>query len=291
VRVYTHTLRAERGKLARLSVEVDLLKPLVPKVFLGNHWQKVEYEGIHLICFTCGKFGHRTEYCEHNPNAVKVQQPEKSTDETPHLGAEKSYYGPWMTVQRRGRRPNSVANPSTKKGKSSMAGPSRVSPNSEVMVKDNPSGSRFDQLQNMETEEGEVNEEECEVIVEKQAPSTECTPTRQVLASALSRLNHEVNLRPNCGNSKTANPKSSTVSVKIPSSKNPSYSSFVLVRAPFVGSFTTAVSPPSSQASSQPTKEVSYPSSDGQPSLSPTLSTTPPDLNLSSHPIHEPPHH
>ncbi|KAK9288380.1 hypothetical protein L1049_016835 [Liquidambar formosana] len=49
-----HTLRMSRGKFARISVEVDLNHPLVPKVHLGNSWQRVEYEGLHLICFTCG---------------------------------------------------------------------------------------------------------------------------------------------------------------------------------------------------------------------------------------------
>lgn len=35
-----------RGRFARVCVEVDLKKTLVPKICLDEIWQKVEYEGI-----------------------------------------------------------------------------------------------------------------------------------------------------------------------------------------------------------------------------------------------------
>ncbi|CAN0838520.1 hypothetical protein LINGRAHAP2_LOCUS2197 [Linum grandiflorum] len=35
-----------RGKFARLCVEIDLSKPLLPKIGVNGHWQKIVYEGI-----------------------------------------------------------------------------------------------------------------------------------------------------------------------------------------------------------------------------------------------------
>ncbi|CAH9127233.1 unnamed protein product [Cuscuta epithymum] len=48
------TMSVSRGRFARAAVEVDLLKPLVPYVWVGKRKQAVEYEGLHIICFGCG---------------------------------------------------------------------------------------------------------------------------------------------------------------------------------------------------------------------------------------------
>ena len=39
------------GHYARICVEVDLLKSLVSKFKLRKWIKKLEYEGIHLVCF------------------------------------------------------------------------------------------------------------------------------------------------------------------------------------------------------------------------------------------------
>lgn len=36
---------------------------LLSKFWLNNHLQVIEYEGLHMICFECGKYGHRAETC------------------------------------------------------------------------------------------------------------------------------------------------------------------------------------------------------------------------------------
>ncbi|CAL1381755.1 unnamed protein product [Linum trigynum] len=41
-----HTLTQQRAKFARLAVEVDLTKHLVPRIWLDDEWQKVEYENL-----------------------------------------------------------------------------------------------------------------------------------------------------------------------------------------------------------------------------------------------------
>lgn len=58
VKVDNNTLKVERGKFARICVEIDLTQPVVGKVWLNGHWYKVEYEGLHLICASCGCYGH-----------------------------------------------------------------------------------------------------------------------------------------------------------------------------------------------------------------------------------------
>ncbi|KAK7251650.1 hypothetical protein RIF29_35026 [Crotalaria pallida] len=52
-----------RGKFARICVEIDLTKKLIPKISVLGMELNLEYEGLHLICFRCGKYGHKIENC------------------------------------------------------------------------------------------------------------------------------------------------------------------------------------------------------------------------------------
>lgn len=63
IRVDSNTLRAERGKFARICVELDLSKPVIGKVCIEGFWHKIEYEGLHIICTKCGCYGHRGREC------------------------------------------------------------------------------------------------------------------------------------------------------------------------------------------------------------------------------------
>ncbi|RYQ97550.1 uncharacterized protein LOC107610441 [Arachis ipaensis] len=56
-----------RGKFARLYVEIDLNKPLDSKYMVNGNNYFIEYEGLHLICFACGKFGHVNDVCTAKP--------------------------------------------------------------------------------------------------------------------------------------------------------------------------------------------------------------------------------
>lgn len=51
-----------RGKFAHMC-GVRFIKPLIPKILFGLHRQRVEYEGLGLLCFNCGRFGNRKETC------------------------------------------------------------------------------------------------------------------------------------------------------------------------------------------------------------------------------------
>ncbi|KAI9122057.1 hypothetical protein K1719_006746 [Acacia pycnantha] len=52
-----------RGKYARIAVLIDLQQALVPWIKVDGKTYGVEYEGLPLICFSCGKYGHSKERC------------------------------------------------------------------------------------------------------------------------------------------------------------------------------------------------------------------------------------
>ncbi|CAN1121856.1 hypothetical protein LINPERHAP2_LOCUS1027, partial [Linum perenne] len=54
-----NTQTAVRGKFARIAVEIDLSEPLATGVELDGAWQRIEYENLPELCFTCGKVGHQ----------------------------------------------------------------------------------------------------------------------------------------------------------------------------------------------------------------------------------------
>ncbi|KAI9124524.1 hypothetical protein K1719_004446 [Acacia pycnantha] len=53
----------DKGAFARICVEVDLHKPLLPAFTVFGEDKQLVYEGLHLVCFSCGKYGHAQENC------------------------------------------------------------------------------------------------------------------------------------------------------------------------------------------------------------------------------------
>ncbi|CAN1292134.1 hypothetical protein LINPERPRIM_LOCUS21431 [Linum perenne] len=72
VRIDHTTLEGTRGNFARICVEVDLSKPLLSKYRLRSRVRRIEYEGLHTICFTCGFYGHKNDTCKVEPEAEVV---------------------------------------------------------------------------------------------------------------------------------------------------------------------------------------------------------------------------
>ncbi|KAK7243144.1 hypothetical protein RIF29_37931 [Crotalaria pallida] len=127
-RVDMQTVNVTRGKFARVCVEIDLTMPVVGKVWFRDHWYKVEYEGLHLICATCGCYGHLSRNCTKAPPKPPVVEvpvhgeggflnlvtpdpglvANQSGDTTPEITAEVSkenpeeqLHGDWLVVRRR----------------------------------------------------------------------------------------------------------------------------------------------------------------------------------------------
>lgn len=115
------TVSREKGRFARAAVEVDLSKPLVTEVVMGNDVQMVEYEGLHVVCFGCGVVGHREQDCpltktapvdssNININEVPPMEPDMATEVTKEPARGKVAntprgYGPWMLVTRKPKAP------------------------------------------------------------------------------------------------------------------------------------------------------------------------------------------
>ncbi|EOY00056.1 Uncharacterized protein TCM_009467 [Theobroma cacao] len=104
-----NTTQAISGRFARLCVEIDLDQPLVPRVRIVGWWQRVEYEGLRLLCFHCGRFGNSFKGCamkSTEPEVVLVDQvPKMVASKVDHENkAESSKFGPWMVAKKIYRR-------------------------------------------------------------------------------------------------------------------------------------------------------------------------------------------
>ncbi|KAI9112523.1 hypothetical protein K1719_016446 [Acacia pycnantha] len=63
VKIDYRTETMGRGKFACIAVLTDLMKPLVPWIKVDGKTYGIEYEGLPLICFECGRYGHNREKC------------------------------------------------------------------------------------------------------------------------------------------------------------------------------------------------------------------------------------
>jgi hypothetical protein len=105
VKVDKNTLTQERGKYARLCVQVNLTKPLLAMFTLKGRKYTIEYEGLHMLCMTCGRFGHYKEGCQVKKNEGIPSDSGKG-NEGQSSGArvdDKGTDGPWRIVQKQRR--------------------------------------------------------------------------------------------------------------------------------------------------------------------------------------------
>ncbi|XP_058775145.1 uncharacterized protein At4g02000-like [Vicia villosa] len=64
--------QVERGKCARICVEVELSKPLFVMFMIKEKMYNIEYEGLRLLCLSCGRFGHYREGCTNTNSTVNL---------------------------------------------------------------------------------------------------------------------------------------------------------------------------------------------------------------------------
>ncbi|KAI5673993.1 hypothetical protein M9H77_14357 [Catharanthus roseus] len=72
VKVDATILAASRGRYTRVCVELNLSKPLILAVTVLGGRRRIEYEGLHLICFECEEYGHRVDVCRRNTPAEQL---------------------------------------------------------------------------------------------------------------------------------------------------------------------------------------------------------------------------
>lgn len=64
IKIDSNTASSTRGRFACIVVSITLDKPLVSQFELEGKVQKVEYEGLPVICFSCGRYGHNSNGCK-----------------------------------------------------------------------------------------------------------------------------------------------------------------------------------------------------------------------------------
>ncbi|CAN1798133.1 hypothetical protein LINPERHAP1_LOCUS21567 [Linum perenne] len=121
VKIDFSTQRAERGKFARIAIEIDLSVPLPPMVLLDGAPQLVEYENIPTLCFGCGRIGHDSQACPLSKPAQerRLLEPDARAAATvapsPPV-APPEQYGPWMVISRRQNRSKKATLPHKERG-------------------------------------------------------------------------------------------------------------------------------------------------------------------------------
>ncbi|GMY25615.1 hypothetical protein FCV25MIE_20857 [Fagus crenata] len=103
LKVEARTVDGERGRFARLCIQIDLDQPLTPMVHIGDINQRVQYEGISAICFHCGCVGHKAPNCPLNlpPTSAPVHASTTAPPIPPPPEKEEKGYGEWMLVTRK----------------------------------------------------------------------------------------------------------------------------------------------------------------------------------------------
>ena len=109
LRVDRTTAQADRGQFTRISVEIDLTKPLLSKFWLKGKIWKVQYEGTKLICYKCGMMGHSTEHCHQNqehpctngdPGIFEGEHVQRTRTNSSYKPEEVEEFGSWMLVKK-----------------------------------------------------------------------------------------------------------------------------------------------------------------------------------------------
>ncbi|KAF7823296.1 uncharacterized protein G2W53_021440 [Senna tora] len=167
IRIDVNTSLQSRGKYARMCVELDLSQPLLSQYCVHGVVRKIEYEGLHFICFECGTYGHDLKHCKIWKDKKEKEKKEKEASEgvkdanqtssNDNAAGSEPRYGAWMTVQKERR-------------------PRRPRPEGQVQYRDynNRQGSRFSVLN--------VNEEGSEVPnVEEKAEDNSTIKSRATI--------------------------------------------------------------------------------------------------------------
>ncbi|XP_058764722.1 uncharacterized protein LOC131638194 [Vicia villosa] len=154
IKIDRTTTKQERGKYARICVAVNLAKPLLGMFQIDGSSYKIEYEGLHLLCLVCGRYGHYKEGCSFK-SAGKESEEDRSMEngrkEMLHVGEGSGLIGnttkddgPWKVVQKQ------------RKGKKVAEGRKDTAP-VKFNVKSAIGGSRFLALGNMDHEVNSIN--------------------------------------------------------------------------------------------------------------------------------------
>ncbi|MBA0856906.1 hypothetical protein Goshw_004706 [Gossypium schwendimanii] len=85
----------------------DVRKPLVSQILVNGAVQRVEFELLQFICFSCKRFGHSKEMCSGVGTSKDVVVGKSLTTkdllEVDKVVRPLDLFGPWMIVERKSR--------------------------------------------------------------------------------------------------------------------------------------------------------------------------------------------
>lgn len=97
IKVDSNTVDMVRGRYARVCVELNLNKPLMPTVVVWGKKYSVEYEGLQRFCFKCGCHGQKMEQCDSTEGATPLEGSDAAVPPKPQMGGTAAQpFGPWM---------------------------------------------------------------------------------------------------------------------------------------------------------------------------------------------------
>ncbi|KAK5841955.1 hypothetical protein PVK06_004281 [Gossypium arboreum] len=100
VRLDFNTDSRTRGRFARMAVYINLDRPLTTQVLVNGLHQKVEYEALPTICFTCGKYGHIKELCViEQPGSLSGKEQISDIPVKRETEEDGATYRLWMVVE------------------------------------------------------------------------------------------------------------------------------------------------------------------------------------------------
>lgn len=109
-----NTDNGDRGKFARMTIFVNLGKPLVSQILVNGALQQIEYENLPVVCFSCGRYEHNQDIypnSKNNPGKLgENNETEKLTSKQEVLPKPKNHaqegkeFSPCMLVERKQRR-------------------------------------------------------------------------------------------------------------------------------------------------------------------------------------------
>lgn len=126
VKVNKNKLFREIGKYARLGIQVYMTKPLLAMFSIKGRHYKVDYEGLNILCLTCGRFRHYFEGCV-NKCEVTITRIGEIEENGGMSGGHKENIiveklRPWTIVQNTRRPQKNMVGSKSKNDKSTMKG-------------------------------------------------------------------------------------------------------------------------------------------------------------------------
>ncbi|KAH1122282.1 hypothetical protein J1N35_005442 [Gossypium stocksii] len=92
-----------RGQFIRMVVFVNLEKPLTSQVLINSRIQRVEFEAIPAVCFSCGRFGHLKNVCPFSLTSKIIVSSQGASSDSVVNGSAPTKTGeafdPWMVVK------------------------------------------------------------------------------------------------------------------------------------------------------------------------------------------------